>query len=87
MIKKYIALSGGFSNNAFRRKSYVLHPNGSADRTKTFLFIKKYPAIYPGSSIIVPEKPERKNLSIQGLAALVTTAATLALIIQQITTN
>lgn len=84
-FKNYIGISGGFSQNALRRKAYVLHPNGSADRTKTILFIKDYPDVKPGSQIIIPTKPERQGLSAQAWIAIATSTATLALIIQQIT--
>lgn len=50
----YISRAGGFTRTSLKRKSYVIYPNGSVDRTRKFLFFNKYPHIEPGSEIIVP---------------------------------
>lgn len=60
-LKKYINESGGFASNADKKRTYVAYPNGSIASTKSFLFIKCYPKVEPGSHIFVPEKPEPKN--------------------------
>jgi len=59
-LKYYIERSGGFSPNAKKRKAYVVYSNGTTDVSKGFL-VKSYPEVKPGSQIIVPGKPERKN--------------------------
>ncbi len=84
-FKNYISKAGGFSENARRKKSYVLYANGSVDRTRNFLFFSNYPKITPGTEIIVPKKPDRKPLSAQAWIAMSTSIATLALVIQQLT--
>ena len=58
-FKDYISKSGGFNNKAKKRKSYVIYPNGDIAATKSFLFFKSYPAIQPGSLVVVPSKAER----------------------------
>ncbi len=58
--KYYIDNTGGFTQNADKKKTYVQYPNGYAARTKNFMGIKKYPKVAPGSQVIVPEKPEKK---------------------------
>jgi protein involved in polysaccharide export with SLBB domain len=60
-LKNYISLSGGYTENARVRRSYVVYPNGRKDRTKGFLGIKRYPKIQPGSIIVVPFKPLDQN--------------------------
>jgi protein involved in polysaccharide export with SLBB domain len=61
-LTDYISGSGGFSLNANKNKVFVLYPNGSAKSTKSFLGIKTYPRVQPGSRIVVPENPvEIKN--------------------------
>ena len=64
-FKKYIADAGGFSKEADRRKAYIVYANGSADRTRSFLFFKNYPKVRPGAEIVVPEREERQRLSPQ----------------------
>ncbi|MGB3777854.1 MAG: hypothetical protein WA960_05820, partial [Tunicatimonas sp.] len=90
-FRNYIADAGGFSENADRRKAYVVYANGSADRTRSFLFFKNYPEVRPGAEIIVPQKANRVRMSPQawvgigtGLASM---AFTIALIMNQIQQN
>lgn len=56
-LKKYINYSGGFGENPYKKRIYVIQPNGLAKATKRFLGIPIYPSIKPGSTIIVPTKP------------------------------
>lgn len=60
-LKNYIKDAGGFTDNARQKRVYVLYPNGKAASTSHFLFFRNYPAINPGSDIIVPKYVERKN--------------------------
>jgi protein involved in polysaccharide export with SLBB domain len=84
-FKDYISKAGGFSEDARKRKSYVLYANGSVDRTKKFLFWNNYPKVEAGAEIIVPKKPDRQPMSVQAWIALSTSIATLALVVQQLT--
>jgi protein involved in polysaccharide export with SLBB domain len=73
-FKSYVNAAGGFGDRALRRKSYVVHPNGSINATRSFLFVRNYPQIDPGSEIFVPTKKPRERL---GTGAIVSIAATL----------
>ena len=84
-FKKYIADAGGFSKDADRRKAYIVYANGSADRTRSFLFFKNYPEVRPGAEIVIPEKPPRTGLSVQQLAVVSSALATLSLVVIRIT--
>lgn len=57
--KYYINRSGGFTDDAHKKKTYVQYPNGTTDVTRGFMF-KNYPDVKPGSQVIVPKKPEKK---------------------------
>ena len=46
----------GFDKNADRKQTYVLETGGYTRKTKHFLFLKFYPKVTKGSSIIVPRK-------------------------------
>jgi protein involved in polysaccharide export with SLBB domain len=61
----YVAQAGGFTATSLKRKSYVIYPNGSIDRTRKFLFINIYPKIEPGSEIIVPVRTGSDLLTAQ----------------------
>lgn len=55
-FKDFITASGGFSDNALRKNSFVLHPNGKVIGTRTFLGFRIYPKVVAGSIIVVPKK-------------------------------
>ena len=55
-FKHYIAEAGGFTSKSKRKSCFVVYANGSADRTRRFLFFNFYPKIKPGAEIIVPAR-------------------------------
>jgi protein involved in polysaccharide export with SLBB domain len=76
----YIGRAGGLTDNAIKKKIYVLYPNGNASKTRNFLFFKSYPKITPGSEIIVPKQPDNtaKKLSPAELIGITTAITSLA---------
>lgn len=60
-LKYYVSAAGGFGNDPFKKRVYIIYPNGQAKETKSFMGIRKYPKVVPGSEIVVPEKPEYKR--------------------------
>ncbi len=81
---KFVSQAGGFSDKAHKRKSYIIYPNGTAASTRSFLGLKTYPRVKPGSEIIIPEKPNRRRISPQEVVGITTGLATIALIINNI---
>lgn len=75
--KYYINQSGGFNSDANKKKTYVLYANGTTSVTKSFIF-KTYPAVQPGSHIIVPVKPEKKAADSSKWLAFASVMASLA---------
>ena len=59
-LKQYVSMAGGYADRASRGKTYVIYPNGTMKSTSRFIF-RKSPRIAPGSEVIVPHKPEKKN--------------------------
>jgi protein involved in polysaccharide export with SLBB domain len=49
----------GFSDDAWRRKTYVIQPNAKVNRTKRILFYPIYPKVSKGSTIYTVTKPEK----------------------------
>lgn len=69
--KYYIKSSGGFSDNANKKKTYVIYSNGVAKTTKNFGLFEIYPNPEFGSTIVVPEKSEKPDgLSTQEIVTL-----------------
>jgi len=83
----YVSQAGGFTENAKKRKAYVVYPNGSVDRTRSFLGIRNFPDVQPGSEIIVPSKPERRPLTAQETIGITSGIATLGLLILNLVNN
>ena len=80
-FKYYINSVGGVDSKGWKRKAYIIYPNGKAAVTSSFLFFKSYPKVEPDSQIVVPEKPERKKMSAGEWAGIGTAFASLALLI------
>jgi hypothetical protein len=83
-FKAYISRSGGFTEEARKKRSFVVYANGDVRKTSNFLFFKVYPKIEPGSEIIVPRKPEKDSIPLQAWIAIATSVATLALVVNNI---
>jgi protein involved in polysaccharide export with SLBB domain len=75
----YISESGGYSEEAKKGKSYVVHANGSVNRTKHFLFLKFYPNIEKGSTIYIPTRPPRQKMSVAQWTAVASGIVSLTL--------
>lgn len=85
-LKSYIESSGGFSSNAKKNRTYVIHANGDIETTKQFLFFKLYPEVKPGSVILIPNKPETKRkITTQEIIGITTGLATLGILVQSLT--
>lgn len=83
-FKDYLSFAGGANDQARVRKAFVIYPNGTAARTKGFLWFKNYPKIEPGAEIIIPKKPERQRISIQEILAITTSLTTIALLVDRL---
>lgn len=73
-LRDYIKQAGGYSRLAMKSKPYVVYMNG---KVATGKWVK----IEPGCEIVVPEKPEREPMSIQGIVGITTSIATMAALI------
>ena len=61
-LKYYIGQAGGYKERTRKSKVYVVYANGtSASTHQTFFFINLTPKVEPGSKIVAPEKPEKKE--------------------------
>ncbi|MBP1224045.1 SLBB domain-containing protein [Flavobacterium sp. 1355] len=80
-FKYYINAVGGVNNKGWKRKAYIIYPNGKADVTKSFLFFRSYPTVEPDSQIVVPEKPETKKMSTGEWVSIGSVITSLALLI------
>jgi protein involved in polysaccharide export with SLBB domain len=59
----YLDAVGGIDSKGWKKKAYIIYPNGNAAVAKSFLFFRSYPKVLPDSQIVVPEKPEAQKMS------------------------
>jgi protein involved in polysaccharide export with SLBB domain len=60
----YLDAVGGLDARGWKKKAYVIYPNGKAAVSNSFLvFFRTYPKVLPGSQIVVPEKPLTKKMT------------------------
>ncbi len=76
----YISSVGGVDGKGWRKKAYIIYPNGKAAITKTYLFVRVYPKVLPGSQIVVPEKPETTKMSVGEWVSIGSIMSSLALL-------
>ncbi|MEO7393933.1 MAG: SLBB domain-containing protein [Chitinophagaceae bacterium] len=58
----YIDKAGGFGERPWRKRIYVTYANGRSERTHNFGFFHFYPKVKEGSVVVIPQKPQGKNL-------------------------
>lgn len=80
-FKYYLSSVGGVNENGWKKKAYIIYPNGKADVTNSFLFFRSYPKVMPDSQIVVPEKPEKKKLTAGEWVGFGSVISSLALLI------
>lgn len=59
----YLSSVGGTDAKGWKKKAYIIYPNGKAAVSNNFFFIRSYPKVLPGSQIVIPEKPETRKMS------------------------
>lgn len=74
----YLNAVGGTDAKGWKKKTYIIYPNGKAAVSSSFLFIRSYPKVLPGSQIVVPEKPETKKMSTGEIVSIASVLASLA---------
>jgi protein involved in polysaccharide export with SLBB domain len=74
----YLNAAGGVDAKGWKKKAYIIYPNGKAAVAHSFLLIRSYPKVSPGSQIIIPEKPETKKMSTGEFVSIAGVLASLA---------
>jgi protein involved in polysaccharide export with SLBB domain len=80
-FRYYLNAVGGVDDKGFKKKAYIIYPNGKAAVTKSFLVFRSYPKVTPGSQIVVPVKPEVTKMSTAEFVSIGSVIASLALLI------
>lgn len=80
-FRYYIGAVGGTDARAWKKKAFIIYPNGKTSISSTFLFIRSYPKVLPGSHIVIPEKPQKKNMGTGEIISIGSIVVSLALLI------
>jgi len=80
-LREVVSKAGGFTDQALKKRAYVVYANGEVDRTKRFLFFKNDPPIEPGATVVIPAKEEEAELSAQERIAIYSTIVSMAAIV------
>ena len=86
-VRNAILSAGGFKPTGDKKNVFVVYQNGKVKGTSSFLFFKFYPKLKPGAAIVVPQKEAKRPFNVQETIGLVSTLASLALIINTLTAN
>jgi protein involved in polysaccharide export with SLBB domain len=73
----YISAAGGFNRNAYKKRVFIVYPNGRSARTKNLLGFRTYPRVTPGSSIFIPVEPQKQSLDPAKAGVLVSAFASI----------
>ncbi|CAK7003644.1 MAG: hypothetical protein PETM_00100 [Petrimonas sp.] len=76
-LDSYIRQAGGYSRLAMKSRPFVVYMNGK-------VATGRWARIEPGCEIVVPERPEREPLSLQGILGISTSVASIALLISNL---
>ncbi len=77
----YLSSVGGTDAKGWKKKAYIIYPNGKAAVSSSFFFIRSYPKVLPGSQIVVPEKPETRKMSTGEWVSIASVVTSIALLI------
>ncbi len=77
-FRYYLGAVGGIDAKGWKKKAYIIYPNGKAAVSSSFLFIRNYPKVVPGSQIVIPEKPETKKATTGEIIGIASVVASLA---------
>ncbi|MEA9413138.1 SLBB domain-containing protein [Flavobacterium sp. PL02] len=80
-FKYYLNAVGGVDNMGWKKKAYIIYPNGKAAVASSFLFFRSYPKVTPDSQIVVPEKPITKKMTPGEWVGIGSVVSSLALLI------
>ncbi len=73
----YLSAAGGFTKNAYRKRSFIVYPNGRSAKTHQYFGVRFYPKVTPGSSIFIPTKPDSKAFDPSKAGVLISSFASL----------
>jgi len=83
-VNYYVNRAGGYAEDAFKRRAYIVYANGSVEARRSFLFFNIDPDIKPGAEIIIPEKAERDPMDTREFISLMSSIASTAAVIVSI---
>lgn len=78
-VSDYISLAGGYKKRAMKKRTYIVHMNGMIAKRGDKNF-----TVTPGSTIVVPQKPEREGNTTSSIAAVASISTVLVALLSVI---
>jgi len=80
-----VSSAGGITENADLKRAYIEYQNGLKKSVKSFLGLKTYPKVFPGSEIFVPEKStDRSRTSVGEIVGYTTSLVSIIALIKSL---
>ncbi|MBC7759200.1 MAG: SLBB domain-containing protein [Phormidesmis sp. FL-bin-119] len=83
-FRSYVRNAGGFTEQARRKRSYIMYANGSVKSVRKILFFNSYPSVSPGSQIIVPGGAAKRAVSLGEVIGLTSSLLTIFLLLNSL---
>ena len=83
-LNYYVNRAGGYAQNAFNRRAYVVYANGRVEARRNFLLFNVDPKITPGAEIIIPEKAESEAMNTREFISIMSSIASTTAVIVSI---
>ena len=80
----YVRSSGGFTEKARRKRSYIKYANGSVKSARKVFFFNSYPSVRPGSEIIVPEGAAKRPVSVTEIIGVTSSLLTIFFLVNSL---
>ena len=80
-FSNYLSDAGGFTKNAYRKKSFIVYSNGRSARTHIFFGFRIYPRVTPGGAIYIPSKPIVEGFDPTKASVLLSSLSTLVTVL------
>ncbi len=87
-LRTYLDEAGGLKRDSHKQGIFVIEPNGRSRMTRSFIGIRQYPRVVPGSVVVVPPEPldemRRDPAQMAAVASILTSAAGLVIMISSL---
>ncbi len=86
-VANVIYMSGGFSETASKKGTYIVYANGDVKKTHKFLFFRIYPSLKRGAEVYVPSRGIKQKMTTGEVLGLGSTIISMTGLLLALTTS